>query len=85
MATFIFECPRCKSPLEAEDEWEGMDTICPNCNAPVTCQKPGGAGPDPASPATGGGNACPSCGADLAADAVLCINCGYDTRIGKKL
>ena len=28
---------------------------------------------------------CPSCGADLPANAVLCVNCGYNLKTGKKL
>ncbi len=30
-------------------------------------------------------NACPSCGGAMAAEAVICIDCGYDTRSGMKL
>jgi DNA-directed RNA polymerase subunit RPC12/RpoP len=31
------------------------------------------------------GAACPSCGAPLAANAVLCVNCGYNLKTGKTL
>jgi hypothetical protein len=31
------------------------------------------------------GSACPSCSASLATDAVLCINCGFNLKTGKKL
>jgi len=51
--------------------------------------------PDAIEVAGGGGGAsgkssagdgkCPSCGADLAPDAVLCIQCGYNQNTGKKL
>jgi hypothetical protein len=30
-------------------------------------------------------NKCPSCSASLAADAILCVNCGYNLKTGKKL
>ncbi|MCO5060505.1 MAG: zinc ribbon domain-containing protein [Kiritimatiellae bacterium] len=29
-------------------------------------------------------NACPSCGADMPPSAVICIECGYDTRTGRR-
>ena len=38
--------------------------------------------PPPPAPS---GAACPSCGAGLAANAVLCVNCGYNLKTGKKI
>ena len=32
MAAFIFNCPLCGKSLEAEDEWRGMETVCPGCS-----------------------------------------------------
>lgn len=32
-----------------------------------------------------GDNACPACGAAMAAEAVLCIECGYNRQTGKKI
>lgn len=29
--SFQFECPNCSGQLEAEEEWAGMETICPHC------------------------------------------------------
>lgn len=28
---FHFRCPNCNAKLEAEDEWEGQETTCPQC------------------------------------------------------
>ena len=36
-----------------------------------------------AQPSAQGGQSCPSCGADAAASAVLCVNCGYNFQTGK--
>lgn len=38
----------------------------------------------PPAPAHRGAAGCPGCGAALGKDAVLCIQCGYDTRTGKR-
>lgn len=43
---------------------------------------PANASPPPAASAT---TKCPSCGANFPAGAVLCVNCGYNTRTGKTL
>ena len=29
--SFHFRCPNCNAKLEAEDEWEGQETTCPQC------------------------------------------------------
>lgn len=36
---FNFKCQSCKTELEAQDEWEGQKTACPNCQAEITIQK----------------------------------------------
>ena len=33
---FIFRCPKCGEKLEAQDEWNGMETECPQCNERIT-------------------------------------------------
>lgn len=33
----------------------------------------------------GDASTCPSCGADMAADAVVCVACGYDKRSGRRV
>lgn len=34
--SFHFRCPNCNAKLEAEDEWEGQETTCPQCNTEIT-------------------------------------------------
>ena len=34
--SFYFRCPHCNIKLEAEDDWNGMETQCPQCNQNIT-------------------------------------------------
>lgn len=36
---FKFRCPFCNTKLEAEDEWEGQDCICPQCSREVAVER----------------------------------------------
>ena len=36
MANFEFNCPQCGNLLSAEDEWRGMESLCPTCNKNIT-------------------------------------------------
>lgn len=36
---FKFRCPFCNTKLEAEDEWEGQDCICPKCSREVAVER----------------------------------------------
>jgi hypothetical protein len=77
-------CPACgKQALPFE-------TRCLHCNARLNevlpAEPPAGAAvpaAPPAPPPVVDGK-CPGCGKDLAAGAVLCIECGYDVRTGHK-
>ena len=33
---FYFRCPHCNTELEAEYDWAGMETSCPNCSQTIT-------------------------------------------------
>lgn len=33
---FHFRCPHCNAKLEAEDDWNGMETQCPKCSHTIT-------------------------------------------------
>jgi hypothetical protein len=76
-----FECPSCWHALTFDDSAGGTDVKCRHCLATFTL--PAADFP----PATYGLAApiqCPSCRRDVARDAVLCVDCGYDFRTGKK-
>ena len=79
MAEFSFSCPACSQVLEGDDEWCGQVVECPACNEEFVVPGPVAAVPPPAAVA----NACPNCGKAMAADAVLCIECGFHTGMGK--
>lgn len=36
---FLFQCQNCKAELEAQDEWDGYQTNCPNCQAEILIEK----------------------------------------------
>ncbi|WP_158704104.1 toxin-antitoxin system YwqK family antitoxin [Victivallis lenta] len=37
--SFHFRCPACNAKLEAEDEWDGLETTCPSCSVQITISK----------------------------------------------
>ena len=37
--SFQFQCPHCSAKLEAEDDWIGSETTCPNCGKGITIIK----------------------------------------------
>lgn len=37
--SFNFECPHCNVNLEAEDEWDGLETTCPGCARNITIHR----------------------------------------------
>ena len=69
----------CNQVLEGSDEWIGQTVECPSCSHEFVVPGPS-AGAASAAPA---GNVCPNCGKPMAADAVLCIECGFHTGMGK--
>jgi ribosomal protein L40E len=75
--TLNIQCPSCQSNLVVEadpGEWAGQTIECPDCHAAIAIPSAGGTP-----------SQCPSCNADLAEDAVVCVACGYDLRTGQKI
>lgn len=98
MADIEFNCPECGQVLEAPSEMAGESLACPSCDAPITIPQPSAPEPDeapifPNLPNVEGNepytetaeNVCPECGATLQADAVLCVQCGFHLKLGKKI
>lgn len=84
MTDIGFACPHCQQPLEAPPELAGRRVECPACKA--TLQIPGDAGGETRQPqGAPAAESCPECGADMEADAVLCIQCGFHSGLGRKV
>lgn len=37
--SFIFKCPYCQQSMSCEDDWDGLEAQCPNCDKDVTLRK----------------------------------------------
>ena len=93
MADIEFNCPACDQVLEAPEEMTGEAIDCPSCETEITIPPPAG---DPISVISNlalsedrytepAGNVCPECDATLAEGAVLCVQCGFHLKLGKKI
>lgn len=89
-----FTCPHCSQSLEAESDMAGQTIECPTCQKTISIPvmrpaKPHLAFRDrpvaqrQAPPVVT--HACKYCGAQHAADAVLCVGCGRNVKTGKPL
>jgi DNA-directed RNA polymerase subunit M/transcription elongation factor TFIIS len=86
MADLTFSCPSCGEVLEATDDLIGERVQCPTCETEFEVS-PDGASvePDTAGAAADDAakNVCPNCDAVMLDGAVLCLQCGFHTGIGK--
>ena len=66
-------CPKCKAIIEVGDDLEEARIKCRACGSVLKVRakrkRP---------------TRCPSCGAGLGPDAVLCVECGFDLKTGKQ-
>ena len=90
MADISFACPNCSQVLEAPEDMAGQVVECPACQQQITVPAPAATAPEeageaPLEDAAPASTACPSCGAEMESGAVLCISCGYHTKLGKKI
>lgn len=98
MADITFACPKCDQELEAPEDVAGATVECPGCGADIRVPgKPRVKSDDPddddpededeeiESADAGDEDACPECGAEMEPDAVLCLSCGYHTRLGRRV
>jgi len=82
-----FTC-QCGQRLSARDEAQGKATKCPKCGAKVVVPHavspaPQASPPPPSSPAPQ--SACPGCGAVMPSGAVICVHCGYNAKLGRRM
>ena len=80
MADFEFACPHCGQSLEGPEEMAGQTIECPACQQSFAI--PGAPRAAPAAPAA---PACPACQAAMEPGAVLCLQCGFHSKLGKKI
>ncbi|NLX53806.1 MAG: hypothetical protein GXY58_01690 [Planctomycetaceae bacterium] len=85
---------QCGQQFAAKDELAGKRVKCPKCGAVLTIAAPGAQQGSTGKPLSellddagmrAGIRRCPGCAAELGDVAVLCVICGYDTRIGRRL
>ena len=85
-----YKCVRCGRDIERNEHSSGLCARCRDAEAqrmapgPGAPRRPIGLRSDPDNKA-GLEKACPACGQAMAEDAVICVQCGFDTRAGKRL
>ncbi|OGV70251.1 MAG: hypothetical protein A2283_00325 [Lentisphaerae bacterium RIFOXYA12_FULL_48_11] len=79
MPDISFNCPLCSQQLEAPEEYAGQVIECPACQKEITVPAP-----QPVQKKATG-NKCPGCGTALEEGVVLCMKCGFHTKLGKKI
>ncbi len=68
-----FKC-KCGQVLTSEDEHAGMQAKCPKCSELITIPPP-----------EREESKCPECGKPMEPDAVICMECGFNRKSGRKL
>jgi len=90
---------RCKSRFQVEDHMAGKLVQCPKCGEslmvlrseePATAkdaanEEDGDYSLAPAEPVAERKPFCPTCGAEMASGAVLCVQCGYHLLLRKQI
>jgi DNA-directed RNA polymerase subunit M/transcription elongation factor TFIIS len=85
MPDFEFSCPHCSQVLEAPEDMVGEVVECPGCQQEITVTKPQTAAPRKPAAIIADTPKCPNCEEEMEPDAVLCVHCGYHTKLGKKI
>ena len=89
----------CGAAFAAKDELAGRTVACPKCKQPLKIPAPQAAAVAPQAPHANAGlfddvglkardttvPRCPSCAAEMAPNAILCIKCGFNTKLGKRM
>lgn len=89
------DCARCGKHHEVADSLAGQTLYCSGCNSAMRIPAPGSTESQPVEPvvdsrlklaglnrSSDGGRLCPACGLAMAADTVVCVGCGFNTRTG---
>ena len=90
MSDILVNCSHCGHVFSSAGEMVGQSVACPQCGKQVAVfaaavRSEGAAKLQMRHDDTiSGDRKCPSCGMKMAAQAVICIQCGYDTRTGSQ-
>lgn len=70
----FFDCPKCKKPIDADNELAGTSAPCPHCRKKIIIPKliPTAPSSLPSSPLS----RCPDCGGKVSIHAPVCPHCG---------
>ena len=85
---------QCGASFAAKDELAGKAVRCPKCKQPLRIPAPAAPAPQPSAGALDDlfdeagieakkGPSCPQCNAELKANAILCVACGFDLQAGE--
>ena len=87
MSEFTFSCPICAGAVAIDDTYAGYEIQCPLCQGAIIVPHPAEAeeGYEGEYDEEEEGAECPSCGAEMEEEAIICMECGYNTQTGKKL
>jgi phage FluMu protein Com len=82
------KCSFCDQAFDFDSSSGILMADCPHCGKQNTVAAPAGAAPELSiqrdAPNLSGAKTCPSCKAQVARDAVLCVNCGFNLKTGRK-
>jgi len=86
---------QCGQQFVAKDQLAGKQARCPKCGTVLTIPQPRVAGQAGSGKhlsdllddvgLRAGLRRCPGCGAEMSPAAVICVMCGFDTRLGRRL
>jgi DNA-directed RNA polymerase subunit RPC12/RpoP len=90
MSDIWVNCSHCGQVFAAPDKLAGQSIACPQCGKQIVVLasgvRPEGAAKLQVKHGSGidGGKRCPSCESTMPPEAVICLQCGYDTRTGSR-
>jgi hypothetical protein len=84
------QCPKCKSPLAIPAPQRAAAPLAPAAPQAPASPQPFAAGPSIFDDAgmrtfTAGKPLCPECQAEMQPGAILCVKCGYNVQLGRKM
>lgn len=79
----------CGKSFDVADKFAGKRVKCPACSEAVSVAETDSNGLadllDEVDLTQTSGTSCPECRADLVADAIICVQCGYNVNTGRKM